>query len=86
MTPDTGDLAERIAAAETDLFYAETYKQRTAAADRLDALNAQKLTLAVSERDRQALASHRNGPLAGGIAGLTAEASSTFINDPSSRA
>jgi flagellar motility protein MotE (MotC chaperone) len=53
MTPEP-TLDERIAAAETDLLNAETYKQRNTAAAALDALNGQKLAQVIAERDREA--------------------------------
>jgi hypothetical protein len=53
MTPER-TLDERIAAAETDLANAESYKQRTTAAALLDALNGEKLAQAFARRDREA--------------------------------
>jgi hypothetical protein len=74
MTPEP-TLNERIAAAETALANAESYKQRNTAAAALDALNGQKLAQVIAERDREAAEA-----LTRGWTNHDAAGTSAFIN------
>ena len=68
MSEQTPGLDEQITQANVDLLNATTFRDRTDAAERLDALNAQKLAGAFTQRDAQAAA--QLAPALGGTADL----------------